>query len=156
MNTVIGIDLGTTFSTVAYMSDVGPQVIANGCGHAAVPSIVSLSPTQEWLYGDAALAKASAYSESTIYDTRRMLGCNFNVDEIQTHRKTWPFQVECGFAGQIVIKVKAGATIQSFSQVNIHAMIMKHMKAIADKRFPNPGSRSCHRCFCLLQRTPVG
>jgi molecular chaperone DnaK (HSP70) len=92
MSAVLGIDLGTTFSTVAYVSDVGPQVICNDRGHAAVPSIVSLSPTQEWLYGDAALAKASVYPESTIYDTKRMLGCNFNVEEIQTHLKTWPFE----------------------------------------------------------------
>jgi molecular chaperone DnaK (HSP70) len=138
MNTVIGIDLGTTFSTVAYVSDVGPLVIANDRGHAAVPSIASLSPTQEWLYGDAALAKASTYPESTIYDTKRMLGCNFNVDEIQHHLRTWPFQVECGSAGQIVIKVKAGATIKSFSPVDIHTMILQHMKDIAQKRFSTP------------------
>jgi molecular chaperone DnaK (HSP70) len=88
MSLTIGIDLGTTFSTVAYVSDVGPQVINNDRGHSAVPSIVSLSSTQEWLYGDAALLKASVYPESTIYDTKRMLGCNFTVDEIQTHLKT--------------------------------------------------------------------
>jgi hypothetical protein len=56
-----------------------------------------------------------------------MLGCNFDVDEIQVHKKTWPFKVKAGPAGEIVIKVKGAEGPQKFTPLDIHTMFLKHM-----------------------------
>ena len=49
MARIVGIDLGTTNSLIAYMKDKTPTVIPDGDGHALVPSIVAYTPEDLWL-----------------------------------------------------------------------------------------------------------
>ncbi len=55
---VVGIDLGTTYSCVAFMNSGEPQVIPNLDGHRTTPSIVALTAEGNWLVGYDALHQA--------------------------------------------------------------------------------------------------
>jgi molecular chaperone DnaK len=71
--TVIGIDLGTTFSAVSTVYDNIPVILPNGSEHI-IPSVVGLSPEGEWLIGTPALNQYTLYPERTIRSVKRLMG----------------------------------------------------------------------------------
>jgi molecular chaperone DnaK len=77
--TVIGIDLGTTFSAVSTVYDNIPVILPNGSENI-IPSVVGLSPEGEWLIGTPALNQYTLYPERTIRSVKRLMG----TDEVLT------------------------------------------------------------------------
>jgi molecular chaperone DnaK (HSP70) len=75
--TVIGIYLGTTYSSVGYFVSQGPQLICEN-DRPAIPS-VSTYEIGQWVIGHNAQEKAAMYRKATIYDTKRVLGCLINT-----------------------------------------------------------------------------
>ena len=71
--TVIGIDLGTTFSAVSTVYDNNPVILPNG-SERIIPSVVGLSPEGEWLIGTPALNQYTLYPERTIRSVKRLMG----------------------------------------------------------------------------------
>jgi len=71
--TVIGIDLGTTFSAVSTVYDKTPVILPNGPEHI-IPSVVGLSPEGEWLVGTPALNQYVLYPEYTARSVKRLMG----------------------------------------------------------------------------------
>jgi molecular chaperone DnaK len=76
--TVIGIDLGTTFSAVSTVIDGQPMLLPNG-SERIVPSVVGLSPEGEWLVGTPALNQYTLYPERTIRSIKRQMGEEVSV-----------------------------------------------------------------------------
>ena len=72
MARIVGIDLGTTNSLIAYMKGKTPTVISEN-GHAMVPSIVASTP-DGFLVGDKAKAQFLGNTEQTIYSVKRFMG----------------------------------------------------------------------------------
>jgi molecular chaperone DnaK len=71
--TIIGIDLGTTFSAIGVVSDGQPRIIPVD-GRATLPSVVGLTPGDEWLVGQAALNQWVLHPERTIRSIKRKMG----------------------------------------------------------------------------------
>jgi len=69
MNTVIGIDLGTTYSCVAVMQKGKVEILANDQGHRITPSYVAFTD-DERLVGDAAKNQAAQNPKRTVYDVK--------------------------------------------------------------------------------------
>ena len=55
-NIVLGIDLGTTNSLSAWMTDAGPEVIREAGGASLVPSVIALAESGEVTVGSEARA----------------------------------------------------------------------------------------------------
>jgi molecular chaperone DnaK len=71
---VVGIDLGTTFSLAAYMHDGQPVVVRDEAGTALVPSVISFHDDGSVLVGTAARQRALSDPEHTIFSVKRLMG----------------------------------------------------------------------------------
>ncbi len=80
MSKIIGIDLGTTNSCVAFMEGGEPTVITNIEGNRTTPSIVAFTKDGERLVGETAKRQAITNPERTIYSIKREMGSNYKVD----------------------------------------------------------------------------
>ena len=75
MERIVGIDLGTTNSLIAYVDDAGPQVVADsGSGQKMLPSIVSFLPNDRVVVGREAGELARTQPLSTIRSVKRFMG----------------------------------------------------------------------------------
>src|SRR5580692_3758623 len=72
--TIVGIDLGTTFSLAAYVRDGQPAVVRDQAGTALVPSVISFHDDGSVLVGSAARERALADPEHTIFSVKRLMG----------------------------------------------------------------------------------
>lgn len=81
--TVIGIDLGTTYSCVGVMQKGKVEILVNDQGNRITPSYVAYTD-EERLVGDAAKQQAAANPSNTIFDVKRFIGRKFDEKEVQT------------------------------------------------------------------------
>lgn len=77
METVIGIDLGTTNSCVAVIEGDTPTVITNKEGYRTTPSVVAFTKSKERIVGDAAKRQAAVNSDRTIFSIKRHMGTDY-------------------------------------------------------------------------------
>src|SRR5881392_2457919 len=91
MAKVIGIDLGTTNSAMAYMEGGEPTIIPNAEGGRITPSVVAFTKTGERLVGQVAKRQAITNPENTVYSIKRFMGRRF--DEVSEEMKMVPYKV---------------------------------------------------------------
>ena len=92
VDTVIGIDLGTTYSCVGVYKDGRVQIIANDQGNRITPSYVAFSDGER-LIGDAAKNQASLNPSNTVFDVKRLIGRQFTDSTVQKDKKLFPFDL---------------------------------------------------------------
>lgn len=93
MGTVIGIDLGTTYSCVGVFKGGRVEIIANDQGNRITPSYVSWDSNGERLIGDAAKNQATINPETTVFDVKRLIGRGFSDKSVQSDMKLFPFKI---------------------------------------------------------------
>src|SRR5215472_382108 len=126
---VVGIDLGTTNSLVAYMDLTGPKIIPGADGDKLVPSVVSVNPSGEIVVGNAARELLIAQPERTVYSVKRLMGRG--LDDIQEELKLFPFHIAPG--SESVIQLKLGE--RTFTPPEISAYVLRQLKQNAEKYF---------------------
>jgi len=130
VGTVIGIDLGTTYSCVGVYKDGRVQIIANDQGNRITPSYVAFTDNER-LIGDAAKNQASNNPENTIFDVKRLIGRNFKDKEVQADKKLFPFNIiDKNTKPSIEVTVKDSKKV--FSPEEVSAMVLVKMKEIAE------------------------
>ncbi|CCH40864.1 putative heat shock protein [Wickerhamomyces ciferrii] len=128
--TVIGIDLGTTYSCVAVMKNGKTEILANEQGNRITPSYVAFTK-EERLIGDAAKNQAAANPQNTIFDIKRLIGLKYNDKTVQRDIKHLPYKV-ANKNGQPVVEVTLGDEEKQFTPEEISGMILGKMKSIAE------------------------
>src|SRR5262245_45166232 len=104
MSRVVGIDLGTTNSLVAYVNDGVPVVIRDRIGDGLVPSVVSVPPDGTVYVGREAQRRLLTDATSTVYSVKRFMGKG--VDDVGAEARRFPF----GIAGEAggVVRIRLG------------------------------------------------
>jgi molecular chaperone DnaK len=127
---VVGIDLGTTNSLVAYMSDRGPEVIRDESGDALVPSIVYYESEQRrLLVGAEARERLITEPRKAIYSVKRFMGKG--SADVQEDLSLVPFQIAPG--SEQVISFQMGD--RQFTPPEISAFILRELKERASTFF---------------------
>jgi molecular chaperone DnaK len=127
MGKIIGIDLGTTNSAVAYMVAGKPEVIANAEGNRTTPSVVAINKTGERLVGQVAQRQRVTNAKNTIYGVKRLIGRQFNDNEVQKDLDIMPYEIVKKGDG---VAVKMGD--KDYSPEEVSAMILSKIKADAE------------------------
>jgi len=125
---IVGIDLGTTNSLVAYCDERGPRVLPGPDGRAILPSVVRLSETdgQAQAIGTAARSTAVEYPERTIHSVKRLMGRG--IADVQGELEHLPYQVVRG--ANNTARVAVGQHIVSPQAIS--AMILNELKRWAE------------------------
>ncbi|MEM1418563.1 MAG: Hsp70 family protein, partial [Myxococcota bacterium] len=128
MGKVIGIDLGTTNSCVAFVENGEPTVIPNAEGSRTTPSVVSFTKEGERRVGSVAKRQAVTNPKDTVYAVKRLMGQEFDSDDAIRHAELVPYRVIQNTNGDAW--VHAGG--RDFSPPEISAMILEAMKLTAE------------------------
>uniref|UniRef100_A0A0E0L1N7 Uncharacterized protein n=1 Tax=Oryza punctata TaxID=4537 RepID=A0A0E0L1N7_ORYPU len=130
--TVIGIDLGTTYSCVGVYRNGRVEIIANDQGNRITPSWVAFTDGGERLIGEAAKNQAAANPERTVYDAKRLIGRPFADADVQRDMKLLPFAVvDKGGKPHVRLEVRDG-DVRLFSPEEVSAMVLAKMKETAE------------------------
>src|SRR6267378_218178 len=138
MGKIVGIDLGTTNSLVAYIDpQTGqPKCIPGPYGSTLCPSVVSLDADGTVVVGEAARRRLLTQPERTIYSVKRLMGRG--PADIQTELKLFPFRIDP--ASKNVIRVVLGDKI--FTPPEISSFILRELKNWAEAYFGEPVNRA--------------
>ncbi len=138
MGRIVGIDLGTTNSLVAYTdAQTGqPKCIPGPRGSTLCPSVVSLDPDGSVIVGEPARRRLLTQPERTIYSVKRLMGRG--PADIQGELKLFPFRIDP--ASRNVIRVMLGDKV--FTPPEISAFILRELKSWAEAFFREPVDRA--------------
>jgi Fe-S protein assembly chaperone HscA len=133
MANVVGIDLGTTNSLVAYVRDGVPVVIRDASGDALVPSVVSIAEDGTVFVGREAQRRLVTTPSRTVYSVTRFMGRG--VDDVGGDAAMLPFEVG-GDAGGVV---RIGIGGRQFTPPEISAFVLRELKHRAEDHFREQG-----------------
>src|SRR5438034_3709743 len=133
MSKVVGIDLGTTNSLVAYVKDGVPVVIRDRGGDALLPSVVSVAEDQTVYVGREAERRLLTDSGRTVYSVKRFMGKG--VHDVGEEARLFPFRL-AGDPGGIV---RIGLGAREFTAPEISAFILRELKHRAEAHFAEQG-----------------
>ncbi|XP_064080772.1 endoplasmic reticulum chaperone BiP-like [Macrobrachium nipponense] len=131
VGTVIGIDLGTTYSCVGVFKNGRVEIIANDQGNRITPSYVAFTADGERLIGDAAKNQLTTNPENTIFDAKRLIGREWSDKAVQNDIKFFPFKV-INKNDKPHMKVSTSQGDKIFAAEEISAMVLGKMKEVAE------------------------
>jgi molecular chaperone DnaK len=131
---IVGIDLGTTNSLVAFMQAEIPVVIPGEDGLNLVPSVVALGEGDQIVVGSAARKYLIETPERSVYSIKRLMGRG--VEDIREELKLFPFHLADDLQSGEVIRIKLGEN--PFTPPEISAFILRQLKRNAERFFGAP------------------
>src|SRR5687767_4239585 len=130
---VVGIDLGTTNSLVAYVQGDVPVVIRDASGDGLVPSVVSLGDDKTIYVGREAQRRLLTAPSRTVYSVKRFMGRG--IEDVKDDAALLPFSIG-GDAGGVV---RIGVGGREFTPPEISAFVLKELKHRAEEFFREQG-----------------
>ena len=134
MAKVLGIDLGTTNSAMAFMDGADPKIIENAEGQRTTPSVVAFAPGGgsaaggEQLVGITAKNQAVTNPENTVYEIKRLMGLRFDSPEVKETQKHVPYKIVAGDNGDAWVEIDG----KKFAPSQLSAIILGKLKKDAE------------------------
>ena len=135
---IVGIDLGTTNSLVAFMQGESPVVIPGDDGSNLVPSVVALDSNNQPVIGNAARDSLIETPERAVYSIKRLMGRG--VDDIQEELKFFPFRLAEDLQAGEVLRINLGE--RTFTPPEISGYILRQLKRNAERFFGAPVTKA--------------
>merc|ERR1719247_2510703 len=130
VGTVIGIDLGTTYSCVGVYKNGRVEIIPNDQGNRITPSYVAFDGDERFI-GDAAKNQAAINPTNTVFDVKRLIGRSYKDETVQKDKKLPPYEI-IDKSSKPYIQVDIKEQKKTYSPEEISAMILGKMKEIAE------------------------
>ncbi len=134
MGRIVGIDLGTTNSCVAFLDGDKPVVIPNAEGSRTTPSIVAFSAGGEQLVGQMAKRQALTNPENTVFAVKRLMGRKADDKEIAPHLAVATCKIVPAENGDARVRIGE----KDYSPAEISGMVLSQMKATAEAYLGEP------------------
>src|SRR5579864_7154476 len=135
---IVGIDLGTTNSLVAFMQGETPVVIPGDDGSNLVPSVVALDENNQAIVGNSARRYLIETAERAVYSIKRLMGRG--IEDIRDELKLFPFRVAEDLQPGEVLRIRLGD--KTFTPPEISALILRQLKRNAERFFGGPVTRA--------------
>ncbi len=132
MGKILGIDLGTTKSAIAYLEGTTPEIILTPEGHRLLPSIVAFTSTGERLVGQPAKSQMITNPLNTISSVKTLMGKRYS--EVEPYLNEFPFHIIRH--GDDLLRIEINNKIHSPEEVS--AMILLKLKDAADRYLNDP------------------
>jgi len=133
MSHVVGIDLGTTNSLVAWVNNGVPEVIRDRSGDALVPSVVSVGEDGMVFVGREAQRRLLTSPSRTVYSVKRFMGRG--IDDVRDEAALLPF----GIGGEPGGVVRINVAGRDYTPPEISAFVLKELKHRAEEFFREQG-----------------
>lgn len=130
MAKILGIDLGTTNSAMAFIEAGEPTIIENAEGNRTTPSIVAISKTKERLVGQIAKRQAVTNPLNTIYGIKRFMGHTFEEPAVQKDKEMVSYEVKKGSDDGVLVHMGE----KDYRPEEVSAMILAKLKADAEAK----------------------
>ena len=126
---IIGIDLGTTNSLVAYVDEATglPRVIPDGDGRPLLPSVVAFTP-DGIVVGEPARRQLARRPADTVYSVKRLMGRGF--EDVKDEARYLPFRI---LAGEGLVRLAVGG--REVTPPEVSAVVLKALKERAERHF---------------------
>jgi molecular chaperone DnaK len=135
---IVGIDLGTTNSLVAFMQGNTPVVIPGDDGSNLVPSVVALDENNQPVIGNSARRFLIETPERAVYSIKRLMGRG--MEDIQEELKLFPFRLAEDLQPGEVLRIKLDQ--KTFTPPEISALILRQLKRNAERYFAGPVTKA--------------
>ena len=137
MSKILGIDLGTTNSAMAFMEGGKPVIVPNAEGDRTTPSVVTIS-NGTFVVGKAAKRQAVINPKNTIYSVKSIMGRKFSDAEVQKIKTEVPYTIKAGANGMAVVEVEG----KDYTPQEISARVLMKLKVDAEKFIGQPISKA--------------
>jgi molecular chaperone DnaK len=138
MERIVGIDLGTTNSLVAFMQGDTPVVIPGDDGSNLVPSVVALDENNQAIIGNTARRHLIETPERAVYSVKRLMGRG--AEDIQEELTLFPFRLAEDLEAGEVLRIRLGD--KTFTPPEISALILRQLKRNAERYFNGPVTKA--------------
>jgi molecular chaperone DnaK len=135
---IVGIDLGTTNSLVAFMQGDRPVVIPGEDGSNLLPSVVAIDENDRSVIGNPARRYLIETPDRAVYSIKRLMGRG--VEDIQEELKLFPFRVAEDLQPGEVLRIKLSE--RTFTPPEISALILRQLKKNAERYFGAPVTKA--------------
>ena len=125
---LLGIDLGTTNTCVAYVRNKVARVVPSDKGSLILPSVVAVSEKGDLLVGNVAKDQMVVNPRNTIYGAKRLIGRQFNSKVVQDIKHYFAYEIVEGPSGEAAV-VLAGKV---YTLPQISAFVLQHCKRVAE------------------------
>jgi len=134
MSKIIGIDLGTTNSAMAFIEAGEPRILENEEGGRTTPSIISISKAGDRLAGLLAKRQAVTNAENTIFSIKRLVGRLFTDAEVVKDKKWLPYKMRASASGGVEVKMGDSPAGGWYRPEEISAMVLQKLKHDAEAK----------------------
>ena len=135
---IVGIDLGTTNSLVAFMQGDYPVVIPGEDGLNLVPSVVAIPDPKKVIVGYPAYPYLARTPDRVIYSAKRLMGRG--VEDVQEEVKLFPFHLAPDIQPGEILRLQIGP--QQYTPPEISAYILRQLKKNAERYFGAPVTKA--------------
>ncbi|HUN95902.1 MAG TPA: Hsp70 family protein, partial [Bradyrhizobium sp.] len=135
---IVGIDLGTTNSLVAFMQGDHPVVIPGEDGSNLVPSVVAIPDPKKIIVGFPAYPWLASTPDRVVYSAKRLMGRG--VEDIQEELKLFPFRLAQDIQPGEVLRLQVGP--QQYTPPEISAYVLRQLKKNAERYFGAPVTKA--------------